>query len=192
LKVAQPILLGKLLELGKQSVNLVAMTQSTTTLKAASPDLVAIERALTRITYMASGIRQHDRLLALAGVTLDRAAVALMRQIVDSEPLRPGELAARLGVEASHVTRQVQQLEKAGYVTRVPDPDDRRAQRIQITPAGEEVIHRIQEASYRGMQMALEQWSPQELAQLASLFNRMVDDFLVHTEAPGLPIGLER
>jgi DNA-binding MarR family transcriptional regulator len=155
------------------------MTQSTTA-PTASPDLVLIEQALTRISYLASGIRQHDRLLALAGVTLDRAAVALLRQIVDSEPLRPGELATRLGVEASHVTRQVQQLEKAGYVTRIPDPDDRRAQRIQITPAGQHVIHRIREASYRGMQMALAQWSPQELAQLATLFHRMVDDFLDH------------
>jgi DNA-binding MarR family transcriptional regulator len=137
-----------------------------------------IERALSRVTYLARGIRQHDRLMALAGVALDRAATALLRQIADSEPMRPGELAARLAVEASHVTRQVQQLQKAGLVTRVPDPDDRRAQRIQITPAGEEAVNRIREASTRGMQMALADWSPQELRQLATLFHRMVDDFL--------------
>ncbi|MGW4138793.1 MarR family winged helix-turn-helix transcriptional regulator [Streptomyces mirabilis] len=145
-----------------------------------STAMLEIERALSRITYLARGIRQHDRLMALAGVALDRAATALLRQIADSEPLRPGELAARLAVEASHITRQVQQLEKAGLVTRVPDPDDRRAQRIQITPAGEEAVHRIREASTRGMQMALADWSPQELEQLATLFHRMVDDFLSH------------
>ena len=95
--------------------------------------------------------------------------------------MRPGELAARLAVEASHVTRQVQQLQKGGYVTRVPDPDDRRAQRIQLTPAGQEAIDRIRMASCRGVEPALADWSPEELRQLSTLFHRMVDDFL-HTE----------
>jgi DNA-binding MarR family transcriptional regulator len=146
----------------------------------ASSDVVEIERALTRISYLTSRVRQHDRLMALAGLRLDRAAVALLRQIADADPLRPSELAMRLGVEASHVTRQVQQLEKAGYVTRVPDPDDRRAQRIQLTSTGREAVGRIREISSRGMQLALAEWSPKELGQLATLFHGMVDDFLSH------------
>ncbi|MBB6080414.1 MarR family winged helix-turn-helix transcriptional regulator [Streptomyces paradoxus] len=147
---------------------------------APSPEVIEIERALTRITYLSTRARQHERLMALAGVPLDRAAVALLRQIADSEPQRPGELATRLGVEASHVTRTVQQLQKSGYVTRVPDPDDRRAQRIELTDAGGEAIARIREAGVRGMQVALSAWSPEELGQLATLFHRMVDDFLAH------------
>jgi len=149
----------------------------------ASTDIVEIERALNRIAYLTSRVRQHDRLMSLAGVTLDRAAVALLRQIADSEPLRPSELANLLAVEASHVTRQVQQLQKGGYVTRVPDPDDRRAQRIEITPAGQEAVDRVRDASVWGMQVALAEWSPDELRQLATLFHRMVDDFLSAEEA---------
>lgn len=159
------------------------MSTSPPTGAPASTDIVEIERALNRISYLTSRVRQHDRLMALAGVTLDRAAVALLRQIADSEPLRPSELANRLAVEASHVTRQVQQLQKGGYVTRVPDPDDRRAQRIEITPAGREAVDRVREASCRGMQVALSEWSPEELRQLATLFHRMVDDFLSAEEA---------
>jgi hypothetical protein len=45
-------------------------------------------------------------------------------------------LAARLEVEAPHVTRQVQRLEKVGCAARGADPDDRRAQLIQLTPSG--------------------------------------------------------
>ncbi|MFI7140187.1 MarR family winged helix-turn-helix transcriptional regulator [Streptomyces massasporeus] len=145
-----------------------------------SPEVIEIERALTRITYLSTRARQHDRLMALAGVPLDRAAVALLRQIADSEPLRPGEIAVRLGVEASHVTRTVQQLHRSGYVTRVPDPDDRRAQRIELTDAGGEAIAKVRDAGVRGMQMALSDWSPEELRHLATLFHRMVDDFLAH------------
>jgi DNA-binding MarR family transcriptional regulator len=146
----------------------------------ASPEVIEIERALTRITYLSTRARQHDRLMALADVPLDRAAVALLRQVADSESLRPGELANRLGVEASHVTRTVQQLEKSGYVTRVPDPQDRRAQRIELTEPGRQAIARVREAGARGMQLALSDWTPDELRQLATLFHRMVDDFLAH------------
>lgn len=160
-------------------------------LPAASPEVVEIERALTRITYLSTRARQHDRLMALAGVPLDRAAVALLRQIADSEPQRPGELAQRLGVEASHVTRTVQQLQKSGYVTRVPDPDDRRAQRIQLTDTGRAAVKSVRDAGARGMQVALADWQPEELRQLATLFHRMVDDFLKHSvdEEPGQETG---
>ncbi|MFF2129426.1 MarR family winged helix-turn-helix transcriptional regulator [Streptomyces olivochromogenes] len=146
----------------------------------ASSDVIEIERALNRISYLNSRVRQHDRLMAMAGLRLDRAAVALLRQMADSDPLRPGELAARLEVEASHITRQVRQLQKAGYVSRAPDPDDRRAQRIELTPAGRDAIDRIRATSSRGMQMALAEWTPAELQRLARLFHGMVDDFFAH------------
>ncbi|MDT0406547.1 MULTISPECIES: MarR family winged helix-turn-helix transcriptional regulator [Streptomyces] len=145
-----------------------------------SAEVAEIERALHRITYLSRSARQHERLMALAGVPLDRAAVALLRQMADTEPMRPGELAARLGVEASHVTRTVQQLQKSGHVSRVPDPDDRRAQRIELTDAGREAIRRVRETGIRGMQVALADWSAEDLRQLAALFHRMVDDFLAH------------
>src|SRR5918995_594398 len=96
------------------------------------PEVVEIERALARITYLAGRTRQHERLMTAAGLSLDRAAAAILRRIAESEPLRPGVLAIQMSVEASHVTRQLRQLEQAGYVTRVADPDDRRAQRVEI------------------------------------------------------------
>ncbi|MGA5087366.1 MarR family winged helix-turn-helix transcriptional regulator [Streptomyces pseudogriseolus] len=152
-----------------------------------SPEVVAIERALYRITYLSSRARQHERLMAAAGVPLDRAGAALLRKMADAEPMRPGELAARLGVEASHVTRTVQHLERSGHVVRVPDPDDRRAQRIELTDAGRDAVARIRETGVRGMQAALAAWSPQDLHTLATLFHRMVDDFLAHSAGMDTP-----
>ncbi len=54
-------------------------------------DVAEIERALTRISYLTSRVRQHERLMAMAGLPLDRAAVALLRQVADSGSLRPSE-----------------------------------------------------------------------------------------------------
>ncbi|MFE2425862.1 MarR family winged helix-turn-helix transcriptional regulator [Streptomyces sp. NPDC059373] len=148
-----------------------------------STEVSEIEQALTRVAYLAGRARQHERLMAIAGLSLDRAATAILRNIAESEPLRPGVLAVRLSVEASHVSRQLRQLEKDGYVIRVPDPDDSRAHRIQLTDAGLAAVERIREASRRGIEMALADWSTEDLRQLATLFHRLVDDFVTHAEA---------
>ncbi|QJS99509.1 MarR family transcriptional regulator [Streptomyces asoensis] len=151
----------------------------------ASPAAVELERALTRVAYLGARARQHDRLITVAGVPLDRAAVAMLRQIADHDPLRPGELAEVLAVQASHVTRQVQRLQKSGYVTRVADPDDSRARRIRLTPLGEDAVARLGEAGARGMQLVLADWSPGELRRLADLVHRLVDVFLAHPADEG-------
>ncbi|MFJ8058453.1 MarR family winged helix-turn-helix transcriptional regulator [Streptomyces sp. NPDC096142] len=146
-------------------------------------DVAEIERVLTRISYLAGRARQHERLMAEAGLPLDRAAVAILRYIAESEPLRPGVLAVRMSVEASHVTRQLRQLEQLGYVVRIQDPDDGRAQRVQLTDSGLAAVGRLRDASRSGIERALAHWSPEDLRQLAGLFHRLVDDFVTHAEA---------
>src|ERR1044072_5619509 len=115
-----------------------------------SANVVEIESVLSRMTYVAGGARQHEGLMAAAGLDLDRAAVTILRNIAASDPVRPGVLAVRLSVEASHVTRQLRQLERIGYVVRVADPDDRRAQLVQLTDAGLAAVGRIRGASRGG------------------------------------------
>ena len=146
-------------------------------------DAAEILRAITRISYLITRARRHDRVRTVAAVPLDRAAVMVLGQLAEAGPVRPGELAARLGVEAPHVTRQVQRLQQAGYADRVPDPDDRPAQLIQLTPAGRAASERIRGAGITGMQAALARWPPQERHQLATLLHRMVDDFLGYSAA---------
>ncbi|WP_405826853.1 MarR family transcriptional regulator [Streptomyces sp. NBC_01390] len=144
--------------------------------------MAEIDRNLNRIAHLAYHARQHGRLRELAGVPLDRAAVVLLRQVADSEPLRPGELANLLAVEASHITRQVQRLQEAGYVTRIPDPDDGRAQLVRLTVAGAEAVARIRGVKCRTMRMSLKGWSSQDLRRLTGFVDRMVDDLLAAIE----------
>ena len=143
-----------------------------------SADVAQLDRALTRN-------RRNSLTTTAAGVPLDRAAVTVLLELADAGAMRPGELADRLAVEAPHVTRQVQRLEKAGYASRGPDAGDRRAQLIQLTPAGREAAGRIREVGRSGMQAALAQWSPDELHQFTTLFHRMVDDFLAYDARQG-------
>ena len=49
-------------------------------------------------------------------------------------PLTPGELGARAGLTTGPTTRLIDRLEQAGYVRRVPAPDDRR--KVIVEPIG--------------------------------------------------------
>lgn len=45
-----------------------------------------------------------------------------------------GELAVQAGLTTGAVTGIVDRLERAGYARRVPDPDDRRRVKLEVTP----------------------------------------------------------
>jgi DNA-binding MarR family transcriptional regulator len=45
-----------------------------------------------------------------------------------------GELAVEAGLTAGAVTGVIDRLEKVGYARRIPDPDDRRRVRVEVTP----------------------------------------------------------
>jgi DNA-binding MarR family transcriptional regulator len=141
-------------------------------------DVVQIEQTLARISYLLNRAKQHDHIAREAGVRVDRAAVALLRALDGSAPQRLVDLAVRLAVEGPHITRQVNRLEIAGYVKRVPDPHDGRAQLVSLTASGQEAVDRIVEVIRGMVWRALEQWSPRDRKQLATLFARMVNDFL--------------
>ncbi|GAA4227073.1 MarR family winged helix-turn-helix transcriptional regulator [Actinomadura meridiana] len=145
------------------------------------PDIAEIERALSRVAHMLTRFRQHDRTVVAAGVPVDRAAVPLLRVLAEEGPMRPGEMAARLAVEAPHVTRQLQRLEAAGYVERVPDPDDRRCLRVTLSRAGADAVESIRASGRRWISDALADWSPDDRERLAGLVHRMVDDFEAHS-----------
>jgi MarR family transcriptional regulator, transcriptional regulator for hemolysin len=55
------------------------------------------------------------------------------------------ELARAIGIEGPTLTRHLDQLEAAGLVRRVPQPDDRRAVRVEPTGAGNALHARLLE-----------------------------------------------
>jgi DNA-binding MarR family transcriptional regulator len=144
--------------------------------------LEGLEGAVSRFAYLLSRGRRHEEMKLRSGVPLDRAAMTLLRQLDQVGAVRPGQLAGALHVEGPHITRQVQVLERRGYVHRRPDPGDRRAQLIELTVAGSNAAARLREASRVALGEALSDWSIDDLEKLWALIERMVDDFIVHSE----------
>jgi DNA-binding MarR family transcriptional regulator len=133
--------------------------------------------ALQTIARSITQFRLHERLLRLAGVRLDRAgATMLFKLAAKNDPLRVTDLAEILGVDTPTVTRKVQQLEREGMVVRQTDPDDRRASRIGLTPAGRRTIERVRRARRVWLEQLLCDWNDDDLSVVADLLSQFADD----------------
>ena len=81
-----------------------------------------------------------QRRLAADGLGDVRFADGLLFQHLVAGPQTIGTLADRLEVTQQAVSKSVADLERRGYVTRTPDPDDGRARRVALTDRGDAAI----------------------------------------------------
>lgn len=82
-------------------------------------------------------LRSHraiDRIMTARGASFARTKMLV--HISRSGPLRSTDLALSLDYAPRTVTEAVDGLERDGLVVREPDPEDRRAKQISLTPAG--------------------------------------------------------
>lgn len=94
----------------------------------------------------AFNVMQADLARTLEPFGLRMLTYSALALIVDNPGLRPSQLAATLSVERANVVVYVDQLEQAGWVTRTPCPDDRRAHALQCTLAGRRLYDRAEAA----------------------------------------------
>lgn len=87
--------------------------------------------------------------LKRTGTDLSRTEVSVMSAI-SAGPRRITELACTTGVTQPAITLLVNRLQERGWAVREPDPSDRRAVRVALTPAGTETFARLQ-AEYRAL-----------------------------------------
>lgn len=70
----------------------------------------------------------------------------LMMQLWERGEQRQADLIKTLGLDPSTVTKMLQRLEQAGFVTRKPSPDDRRAVLVSATRAGQALRDQVRQA----------------------------------------------
>lgn len=91
--------------------------------------------------------RVFDRRAAHLGLT--RAQWRALKRIHDREGLSQAELADGMDMEPIAVGRVIDRLQKAGFVERRADPDDRRRWRLHLLPQAMAVMDGIAEVSSR-------------------------------------------
>jgi DNA-binding MarR family transcriptional regulator len=82
------------------------------------------------------GLRRQQESADDEPLTMDQARRLKIFKILGHEPHTLGELAARQGVTPSTMSRSVDALVRAGLVSRISDPSDRRQVILELTDAG--------------------------------------------------------
>lgn len=87
--------------------------------------------------------------------------------------LRQDELAQALDVDQAHVTRMLQHLSDAGYLTRSVDPRDGRARRAELTDRGTGAVPWIEAAMRAWNESVLGPLDSREREEFLSLLGRL-------------------
>ena len=95
--------------------------------------------------------RHYDRYLAAVG--LKNTQYALLSHVVKLGPIRPGDLARRMQMDASTLTRNLQPMAAQGWLT-IGKGEDARSRLIAATAEGQEMRAKGQNA-WKQAQMAL-------------------------------------
>lgn len=145
----------------------------------ATPEQIEAWRALAR-AYTAVLRRQEQ---ALAGRELDISEYDVLVTLAQGPPegLRPSELAERVLLTRSGMTRLIDRLEERGSIERRECPSDHRGQLVALTPAGRRGLRRAAPGLLRGLGGALALLSPSELAALRRATERITEATTAHS-----------
>ncbi|WP_457207038.1 MarR family winged helix-turn-helix transcriptional regulator [Nocardioides sp. P5_C9_2] len=118
----------------------------------------------------------HEELLpvfAAAGLSYGEFDVlAALRRAGDPFALTPGELASTTMITSGTVTKRVDRLVAAGWVTRTVADHDGRVRRIALTPAGRALVDRVVEKHVANEERLLATFSDLERTRLTRLLTQ--------------------
>ena len=106
---------------------------------------------------------------------LHSSGLFLLRMLENRGPLRPSAIAERLEVDRSAVSRLVSFTERLGLVTRLPDPQDKRAFTGALTNEERERFGRLSAEQTGPLRTLLRDWSQDDLETFPRLLARLND-----------------
>lgn len=123
--------------------------------------------------------RLNRRLRAEAGQSeYTSSQISVIKLLLESGPATTSALARAEGMRPQSMSATIAALESVGIVARRPDPDDRRATQVFITPEGERSILDGRAAKQEWLTRAMsDRLTPEEqraLAAAAALIDRLL------------------
>ena len=97
---------------------------------------------------------------------MTRAQWAVLARIDRNEGVRQGELADTLDLQPITLTRLIDRMCDSGLIERRPDPNDRRAKRLYLTPAARPVLDGMMPLGQEIMATVLAGIEPAAIEQL--------------------------
>ena len=126
-----------------------------------------VQSMVVALFTLTAGLERARRQKKAAG------ALSLLQVIAGRDGIRPSEIADLQLVHPSLVTRQVRELEDAGYVQVSGDPADGRSWLVALTPAGRDEMRRLQQVGLDRFALFVADWEPGEVRTLAALLDKL-------------------
>jgi DNA-binding MarR family transcriptional regulator len=147
-------------------------------------EVFQLENALRAFVQTIKRPQQWAYVTSAAGVQLDRPAAMVLQTLILHEPKELGvqDLALLLSIEPPSVTRKTQELERAGYLRRLRNSQDRRAIRLEVTSEGHTIAERLWQAQRQSMSQVLKNWSSSDRQHFVSLFARFAEELNTQTK----------
>jgi DNA-binding MarR family transcriptional regulator len=123
-----------------------------------------------------------DRQLAAFDLTAQQAVLLLLAA---RQQVSPSQLKDRLGTDTAGMTRLLDRLEAKRLLARVRHPEDRRAIIIEPTEAGRALVPRLAPIFRRVNGQLLAGLGQDEVVQLTTTLQRMLDNLRGNREEPG-------
>ncbi|MFL6138755.1 MAG: MarR family winged helix-turn-helix transcriptional regulator [Frankiaceae bacterium] len=109
---------------------------------------------------------------------LDAAALPALVALSESGPSRASAVAEATLSDPSTVSRQIAHLVALGYIERRPDPEDRRAFLLAITPEGSAALAERRRARDEHLARVTSTWSERDRRRVAELVDRLATDVI--------------
>ncbi|MBA2077058.1 MAG: MarR family transcriptional regulator [Rhodanobacter sp. 68-29] len=119
-------------------------------------------------------VRAMEAEIAAKGLELRFTQFLILKRLGKLGPMSATELARAVELDGGAMTRQLDQLEQRGYLRRCPHEQDRRALRIELTPAGDALWRQLTDCNDRVLKAAQHSLNATERKQLHDYLERVL------------------
>jgi DNA-binding MarR family transcriptional regulator len=144
----------------------------------------SIETVSRELVQLVRGLRElHGAISSASRHPVDPSGAMVLSRLEELGPVRLSTLAQVLCLDISTVSRQVPVLERHGWVVRERDPEDQRAQLLDLTDAGREVLWDVRRSRVEVLRRLLPDWTESELDDFGVQLHRFNKDVTTNRQA---------
>jgi DNA-binding MarR family transcriptional regulator len=136
------------------------------------------EQARKRIDCWLQMIRTYDQMQGEVSAQLQRHGLTLpqfevLSSLAVSSCTNQQELAQRLQVTKGNLVGLIDRLGERGWVERVPDPEDRRVNKVRLTAEGKQVLDKVYPDQLKAVELMMSKLGMPEVDSLRSLLKKL-------------------
>lgn len=119
-------------------------------------------------------VRAMETELSALGIDLSFTQFLILKRLARLGPVSASELARSVELDGGAMTRQLDQLERKGFLGRHPHEQDRRALRIELTATGQGLWQQLTDCNARVLAAAQRSLSATERRRLHDYLTRVL------------------